>query len=165
MDKVIIWGLSNYSKEIMKRRMIPIDMIEGIIDIDKNRHGEMFLGKEIVGPECLKQFSSKVIVVASHRFYDEIVSQINGKYSVLDIDKFVEKFPYLEINSTAIQLWVEQKSKLVTPIEKCNDVWNEFKNVMTVRKIADKSLENKVRVGKKMMVDILCWKTPLKMRK
>ena len=34
-------------------------------------------------------------------------------------------------------------------MEECNAIWDEFKNVMVVRKIADNSVGNKVRVGKK----------------
>lgn len=150
MDKVILWGLSNYSKNILKRRMIPIDMIEGIVDTDKRRQGELFLGKEIKSPDELNTFVSKVIAIASQRFYHEIVSQIkriDDKYEILKITEFAERFPYLEIHSTAAQMLLAERMPLSKTIEEYNKAWDKYKNVMAVRRIKDKSLAEKVRIG------------------
>jgi hypothetical protein len=76
MLKIFIWGTGKIAEQILEQSNIYEEYeLLGFIDNNVQRHGKIWLGKEIFSPDVLYDIKPDLIVILTD-YYDEIVQQI-----------------------------------------------------------------------------------------
>ncbi len=65
--------------------------ITGVIDNDETKHGELFYGKTITGPEHMMDFQYDYICILAERYFENIYNQLLYGYHI-EKSKLVNKF-------------------------------------------------------------------------
>lgn len=65
--------------------------IVGVIDNDESKQGQLFYGKSVVGPDCIKDFQYDYICILLERSYVDVYNQLLYGYHI-DKEKLVDKF-------------------------------------------------------------------------
>ncbi len=131
-NRFVLWGVGEHSKNLLGEYLVPIESIEGIIDSNSSLQGKMFLNKKIYAPNTLKDFKSKVVVIGTDRYYDEVVKQIDalqtGKRTML-IDDYIAFYPRIGEDTTASRYeklqMTEEAERMVKMIESHGEIPRE----------------------------------------
>lgn len=82
--RFLLFGTGKAASDVMRQIESWYNPIEiaGIIDNDKTKQGEMFYGKVIMGPECIKDFQYDYICILVEKHYDNIYNQLSYGYHI-----------------------------------------------------------------------------------
>lgn len=104
-EKIILWGTGTYSRSLLKKYFLPMDVIEAVVDSDERLWGSVFWGHQVKSPEIIKDqnMQSRTVVIGTSRYYQEVLGQfkeMETDRNVISIDEYIVRFPSKEKMTT-----------------------------------------------------------------
>lgn len=141
-EKIILWGTGMHTRKMLKSYFVPMDVIEEVIDANKDLQGSMFWGHQIKDPAIIKDenIESKIVVIGTDKYYREVLEQLKEMKTGLDamfIDDYVVRFPFKGEGTTIEYYEREMADRLVRLVEQAGEI--QQTQVENARVLADRN--------------------------